>query len=566
MTDRELTSSLMSIHELFSGGNKYKVPAYQREYSWTKEQVNDFVTDISGLVGSNRPKKKPYFFGAMVFVREPNSDDSEDIFKIVDGQQRLITSAILIAVIRDMLFGMNEVEAADEFRRYVQEKDLESEQFFDRIIPSDRNREFFKNNVMKAGKPDEKNRAEEGDVKVANVGLFNAYKIIHKALAEEHSSRTDLISLGDRFVKNFKVIVVIVSSNNDAYRIFETLNDRGLELSEGDLVKNYLMEKCADDERLQGCVFDAWVGIMDSLDSPDNHDKIKIDEFLRYFWLANRKKIGSGDIYSEISGTVSTPGGVKELVDKMSRYAAIYSQIVNPEGEEWGDDRVVTSLKTLKILNSKICYVALMAGRDRLSADDFAELAETCVNFFFRYKTICGKHTTKLETMMVAVAKDLRGGENLGDVKKRHFLDLNMYPTDDEFERAFAKARLSKKIATYVLKRLHGVPHADQAFVEYIIPKNIQGTEWVESIKKKDEDFKSYVEQWHSRLGNITLMENISNDDGKKPYSEKWERFYSKSSVGMTKELPRTHEWNDEQIRSRQQDFAAKAKCIWKIA
>ena len=549
-------SKLMSIHELFSG-SKYTVPKYQREYSWTKDEVEEFVRDVLSLVKPETDRSKPYFFGAMVLVDE--SDVDKSIFKIVDGQQRIITSAIFIAVLRDMLHREGNYEAAGEFARYIQEKDLESGDIFDRIIPNNRNQEFFRDCIMKIDNPDEKSK--NIDVNTANTNILNAYKIIYKELTERITETRDLVVLCGRFVKNFRTIVVIVESNADAYRIFETLNNRGLELSEGDLVKNHLLEKCADNEQLQDKVFAAWTDITENL------DKIKMDDFLRHFWMANYDKIKKDEIYTEISDKLSKGTDVKDLVERMDRYSKIYARIVNPNEEDWTNKQIRTNLETLKILNSKVCYVALLVGVDKFEDADkqqLIQLTEMCINFFFRYKTIMGEHATDLETLMKNVATDLRKGKSMDVIKKERFLDPTIYPDDERFENSFKNASLIDKIAAYVLQKLNG-QHIENVHVEHIMPRNIQGTNWETYLKEQDADLTSYVEQWYAKLGNMTLTGKLSTEDKKRSYAEKWAKFYKDSSVEMTKELPIIANWNHKEIEHRQNKFAKKALTIWKI-
>ncbi len=570
MADHILESRLIPIVELFGYDKRYEVPKYQREYSWTKDQIQEFINDLQSLSLND---KQPYFFGAMVFVSDENTGSV--VFKIVDGQQRMTTSAILIAVIRDILFEKNNKEASNELHKHLQQTDLVTHNTSDIIILSDRNKEFFKKCILTIDIP--KNKIELGFTAPSDKSLFEAYKTIYDSLKNSHDDDTDhqkyLITLYDNFVKRFKIIQVIVSSNTYAYRIFETLNNRGLELSQSDLVKNFILEQCDDNDELQNKIFDDWQSIITTLDG------ISIDDFFHYFWLANYEKIQKQEIYKKLTSILSDKKiTVKGLVNDLKTYAEFYEQMLNPKKIDWWEnDHIVEQLENLKILNSKMCYVAILVGKDKLSEreDDFSKLIDMCINFFFRYKTIGGKHATQLEALMIKIAKALRDGLDIDRIKEQYFLDSNIYPTDDDFETLFQKTRLTDKISTYVLKKLNEALSTEsisneRMYVEHILPKIIRGTEWEDQLQGKTDidDLDSYVEKYHSRLGNMTLMRKLTGNDKKKSYAEKLSLFYKDSPIKITNMLldPKWNsDWNSEQIINRQKYFAELAKDIWKI-
>ncbi len=558
MKYQELTSGLVSIHDLLSGDNRYVVPRYQREYSWAEDDIKKFIEDVKSLVDDNRPRKKPYFFGTMVFVHMSDENSSEDVFKIVDGQQRLITSIIFLTALCDVLYAAGHTHPADEFRRYIQETDLESGKVSYRIIPTFRNQDFFRDHIMNIGKPKEKCNIEDINVNTANKELFNAYKIICESLYT-HDGVSNLVALGDRFAKNFKVILVTVTSDTDAYRIFETLNSRGLELSQGDLVKSHLLGCCEADISLQDDVFETWMNIIHDL------DKTPMDDFLRHFWLANYEKIKKDEIYEKITNKASDSITAKNLTTEMYKYAEIYSRIVNPKLNDWSNnEQIVNNLEILKILNSTVCYIALLIGANKLATDDFNKLIKLCINFFFRYKTVCGKHATQLENLMISIAADLRDGKELKDIKK-YFTDPKIYPNDDEFEYVFARVNLTDKIAIYALRELDGLKHTPKLYLEHIMPKSIVGTEWEKHLKDLEiRDLDSYGGQWYSRLGNMILTKKRLNpEERKNPYNKKHEKFY-KDSPEITN-MPLDLKWDHVEIEKRQKRFANIAKNIWKI-
>ena len=548
-----------SIGDLLQRGKQYHIPKFQREYAWGDDQIDDFIEDLKPLQDENVSSKPPYIFGPMVFVRdETNNMDGDEIFHVVDGQQRLTTSITFIAVIRDILNEMGKKSDAEEFNRDIREKNRQTHEFSNKLVLSKRNDDFFNNYIMKESPIHDKLSVKPDS---ANKALHNAYKKIYEAIEKEKNLQDDaehyLIQLCARFTKLFKIIEVTVPTYDQAYKIFVALNDRGLELSQSDLVKNYLLEKCPSESH--DSVFEDWMDTITVLDT------LSVDYFLRHFWLGRYEKIKMDEIYENLTKKI-TGDKVPQFVKDLKKYAEIYRAVVKPKMEDWYDDKeIVKQLESLKILNSKVCYIPILVGKDVLSQEDCYELIKMCVTFFFRYKTICGKHATQLENLMISVAENLRNGKDLLFIKKSQFLNPEIYPDDDEFESAFAKASLIDKIAAYVLERLYNIPDASQMQVEHIVPRSIQGTMWKQNLTPNDEEIQSYAKLLYSRLGNMLIGPKIPAEDKKRSYEEKRNGVYGKFT-DMLGELPEGPTWDLHQIDERQRNMAKKATQIWRIA
>ena len=179
-----------------------------------------------------------------------------------------------------------------------------------------------------------------------------------------------------------------------------------------------------------------------------------IDDFLHYFWLSNHSRIKKNEIYKKLAKKIITENDVKKFVTKLIKYAEIYTQILEPEKEYfWGNVEIVDILKNLKTLNSKVCYIVILLAKYKLEEPEFKNICNMCLNFFFRYKTICGRHATALEVIMVSVAEKLRNDSDVLDIQKI-FLDPINYPEKSDFISAFEKISVSDKIGKYILQKI----------------------------------------------------------------------------------------------------------------
>ncbi|CAM3720962.1 DUF262 domain-containing protein [Weissella cibaria] len=238
-----------SIHALLSEDDaQYHVPAYQREYSWQNIQLDDLWEDLLEAMNHDLDE---HFFGQIV------TNTSVDGFDIIDGQQRMTTSVLLLAAMRDALepfiksTQMTEDERYNARRRFdtINEQYLESAVNSGRAVltlPKENNKiaEYFEQIVLKG-------IVNEADNKTAN-NLSNAYWFFSKKIKQYISKKDDknlgvadqfdrLDSLIRVFTKKFKVILINTANTKDGFVIFETLNARGKSLEEADLLKNLLM-------------------------------------------------------------------------------------------------------------------------------------------------------------------------------------------------------------------------------------------------------------------------------------------------------------------------------------
>ena len=223
---KTIEANEMSVMRLFSVGNEqFIVPVYQRRYLWSKDQWMDLWNDIQNIeVGED------HFLGSIVVIN-PQHNIEINQFEVVDGQQRLTTLSLLIAALRDSLFqsgGEQEESIAEALHGYLHCSTMLTKNL-PKLIPGKLDRNDFEAIV---------------DRKIKGMTDSNMYSAYH-FFKGHFSEQCDLVELAKTIIGSLKVVLIQVMSHKDAFRLFETLNDRGLSLSAADLIKNYILSKAA---------------------------------------------------------------------------------------------------------------------------------------------------------------------------------------------------------------------------------------------------------------------------------------------------------------------------------
>lgn len=583
----KFTTSQESIKLLLRDGTRYIIPKYQREFSWKDEHVEQFFQDVS--IHNSSTEKSPYFFGAMVFIEDEKNLEK---YTVVDGQQRLTTTMTFIAAIRDMLSELGADIPADQFNGFLIETSDDNDGEISKLKMSKNNEEYFEQFIMKKGHATEKENQKFEHMSKTNKLLVNAYKTFVRELKVKLKEQSNveskikyLNSLLNNFLKYFMIIKTVVASPQYAYKIFETLNDRGLELSESDLVKNRLLDIVDHAGKNVDAAHSKWMQIYEVLEKSKD---IKFDDFLRHYLLANYGATRKDQVYSRISENVTSEPQVQQFIDSLVDNAEVYRKLKNPKVEDWprGNYRIVENLEALVDLNSKVVYPVLLAGyfKFKSNLDEFEELVEVCLTFFFRSRTICATNATALETLMTKINDNMRKGKKycLEEIKS-DLVKSNEYPINEEFEHQFSNFEANGNNALYILLKLNNHMHGgvkkmdlgplrkNDASVEHIMPKEIKDTEWETYLKekkglKKESEIEDYHEQWLWKLGNLTILNRHKNAAGQNiSFKKKVDKIYKDSEAKITQNLSSYHEWDDKTIKSRQENFAARALEIWKI-
>ncbi|HAH62805.1 MAG TPA: DUF262 domain-containing protein [Treponema sp.] len=546
-----------TFRRLLGNGMHYQIPKYQRDYSWDIEQWSDLWYDIQQLIKD----EAPHYMGYLVLQ---TVDDKN--FQVIDGQQRLTTICILILSVIKQLLDLpgNEKEKDNNKKRaetiratYIGNIDILTLTSVNKLVLNRNNNAFFANYLVPL-----KEMPNRG-LNVSEKLMKKAFETFSGYVKNEYKTAESLITFIDIIADQLFFTVITVSDELNAFKVFETLNARGVQLSSSDLLKNYIFS-VADSADLHKNQMDylenEWAKIADILKGQ------QVSEYLRIYWNSTHKTVRKNELYRTIRDDIKTSEQAFALLNDLEKKANLYVALQEPADEFWKNRRnIQEQLGLLELFNVRQPFSLLLSAYSALSDKEFESLLAKIVVISFRYNIIGGKNPNEQETAYNKLALKIASERkfSIEDLKKQ------IYISDEEFEQSFAYKEFpdttrNNTIAKYIIARIEKFDTATSLDVsgytlERILPDSPDETVW------QWDDGK--VQQYRYRLGNMALLEAGKNNSiGNASFSEK-KKVYKKSSVPGTKRIGDSDisDWTENEIDAHQKRMAAAAKGIWKL-
>lgn len=563
-----LNTDTEDLKELLSNGKNYSVPPYQRDYSWKQEHWEDLWEDLLNIEDS----KEDHYMGALVLESGERKQ-----FRIIDGQQRMATLSILMLACIDYLYVLASegVDAVANKERagllessYLGAKDPTSLRITPKLKLNANDDDFFQLNLAQRKPPQGGIRGLRDSEKLLwDCFLFFKRKIQEKfSLHKKGEFVTNFVS--EVVTERLVFISVRVQDQLSAYTVFETLNARGLELTETDLLKNYLLSLADRLSRSQmEPVLRQWARITARVGIAS------FPEFLRHHLNSRREYVRQKQLFKTIKRDVTTLDQVFSLLDQLEKDAAWYEALNDFSSTFWLDYQGAS--EQVRVLNlfsvSQFTPLVLAAKETFTTPNDLVDILRYCAVLSVRFNGVGRRSTHILEEVYNRAALEIRRGSATSLAAVRQAL-RPIYIPDEEFEADFSALRLrnrgtSGKRLRYILarieKQLSGSDISDAAMaatVEHILPENPNELGWEHFLADAHE--RSY-----ERVGNYSLLERGLNGQqaGNAAFSEK-QKVYRQSQYQTSKELTQYADWTEEVIAKRQADMARVAKAIWALA
>lgn len=559
-----LNTSTSTLLELIGNGRTYRVPAYQRDYSWTEEQWEDLWTDLVALV--DRPDDTHYM-GALVV--EGQSDRE---FAVIDGQQRIATLSLLaLAVIGRLLALADAGSDADDNRqraaalraRFIGEKDPASLVEASKLVLNDTDNAFYQDYLVQLRTPHNPRGLPK-----SNRLLWDCYRYFRRRVDEWSADQPDGARLtrlvSEAAGRQLMFIRIAVDDELNAYTVFETLNARGLELSATDLLKNYLFSRLRTPTDL-AALQRRWAALMAVVQQE------RFPEFLRYHLQCTLPRVRSQRLFKIVRDTVRDGAQVFALLDALERRAEVFAALFDPQHAYWLErPESATHVRDLNVLRVRQMTPLVFAAWETLDTQDFARVLRVLVVLLLRYSAVGGLNTNALELPFHDAAKGLLEGRLRTPAAVFDAL-RPLYIDDARFEQDFARlapdpSGQGRKLLRYILARLESDasgrlcdPDADPGTVEHVLPENPSAA-W-------EADFPR--ELWArsiGRLGNLTWLEPALNRRvGNSDFATKREA-YRTSRYSLSSSLPDTAgtEWTPARLDARQAAMARRAVHLWR--
>jgi len=553
---------------------RFQVPSHQRDYSWKEEYVKQFVDDITNALGDGEDL---YFCGLMVFTK---GDDPA--FQVLDGQQRLATTLMIFSAIRNWLGAYSAFKKAQTQieERYLGDSELGKDEIEPKLSLNAANNDFFRRFVIEAVPiADIANATRAHEKAGRNRALLEATLYINKRIGEiadgyrsKEKAKDYFLSLVNYLNDTVKIVRLVVRGDEAAYTIFETLNDRGMDLAPLDLVKNYLFSRAEKGRRSGGKSLadleERWTEMMTLLSG------VKVDSFLRAFWSSKHGAPQGRKLFGPFKKQYSDPVDAYKVSIDMRSAAERYVALTDSSDPIWANfsARAKLSIDALNIIGMTQAYPLLLAALPIFAKKEMERLLRLIEVIAVRYQSVARGRPGRIESLGGIAAKAITDGriksvhQNAQELKE-------LYTSDAQFGSEFAlKIERESKKAAYLLRGLEHQslvraqdPHANELIpstiitVEHILPKS-PGDGW----KKEMAADPDLLDDCLYRLGNLCLLADANRALGNKPFATK-SASYRTSRLRTTNSVAQYPQWGRDEIGKRQQHLAQLAVAEWRF-
>lgn len=563
------TPSRFRMGDLFEDNN-FEVPIYQRNYAWQTDEVTDFWNDLLDLVQGQR---SGHFFGQLVTVKH------ENIQQIIDGQQRLTTSSILLAVLRDIATDWNKNQrsnmsndSSDMLRdiirgvgKYVRGDNGERAALLLQKTGKDENdatdiRTYFNRLMHQTDGQIVETAATE-----PTKNLLDAYHNLKKLVLTEvqlSSLMTERVNklnqIFENFTDNFYVVIISALSNEDAFIIFETLNSRGKDLKASDIIKNHLMSISGDQITRAN---DQWRIVSSRL----KDDSDRITRFIRTYWAARKRLVVETNLYRSLSQDLSTMNDAQVFMDDLDDLVGLYAVLESPMSskpnrEYFKNSALLEQVDVLNRLGVKLYYpIELALNMSGYSEADMLKVLNKVVSIFIRHRIVMNEGTNSLETGFARVAQQIYSGElNTVDSIIRQLNDKLLKP-NAQVEGNFLT--LQKEGSTRGKKKWTLMYLLSGLFDEDLYQSVFVSDDY--QLIHVDED--KLTDEQQDAIGNWTMLEKklINKYESAADEDSKAE-ILRQSNLAENQEIAtKLNSWSFDKVNERQRRFAKLVTTIW---
>lgn len=576
------------LNQLIGSPLVFKVPDFQRNYSWESEQIDALTQDLTEASYFS----EPHFIGSLITMK--NIEDPSTVL-VIDGQQRLTTIFMLVSALRDAVMKLETRELTFSDGRSI-DVARELEGFLFLTTPDYRQRprfeahpmiaEMFKNSIIASPGPDRPKLPKNHHS--FSLKLRKGQKRLAEWVSDEffrYSSTEEKLefALQIRGVlgSQISVLQIVTENTAEAFDIFMSLNSTGLPLGPSDLVKSEIFRVLTKDlpaaERQIRTreLTDQWQVILTNLDSGN------VDQFLRHYLLSTQpKKVQSRRIFPVFEEQIRGYGlgehqriKTRELLDTLIQASYVYQEILECSASSTVSGR--RSLRTLLHIGASYRVLLLAAFRPgaNLSISDLDDLLAAIESLNMRW-VLVGKNAQELESLYQVLANGLQtNAMTVQDVAKRLAVES---PSDNSVEAMFSEQVSSSSLVKLILFRIEEEKSGLSSdfdpkviHLDLIAPKDAT-TNWLKVLFPQDHsqmelEYGTTVEQW----GNKVLVDHPVSTHGRSlDFPEKvagTDDFpgYANSVYVTTRHVAVTHSWDRKAIKQRNEEIAKEVCRIW---
>lgn len=560
-----VTSNGKTIHQILRAGT-YRVPRFQRPYSWDRAVVEDFWDDVT-------ESRLGYFIGSMVVYTE-----SDDLYGLVDGQQRLTTITILLAVIRNELRALSEDDTAKGVHTLIERKDLANQDRF--VLEAETSYPYLQGQIQSLpGAVDVAVPAGAEEKALQQAFSFLRAKVHGLVLLGTRADKVArLIDLRDR-VLGLTVVLVEVEDEDDATVIFQTMNSRGKDLETADLIKSHIFGELKANNKSFDEARDKWNGILQLFN--ESAADLSMNRFLLHSWLSRHDYVGEKGLFKAVRQHARGPAAAATYLNELVADAELYRVAQEPAYRKWarGERELRDSLEALMLFRLRQplpMLLALLRDLDSKVLRPRMVLRGLRVieSFHFIYTAVASQPSSGgVSGMYARSARELLAA-GTPQAKANVLTELESklrqrLPSYAEFEASFLELRSSRvftqqtPLVRYVLRRLHVAAcgqsvnpeelDLDTLTIEHLVP---QGIKQPSTVPLSDV----------ARLGNLLLVTNDLNEAlADKSFATK-QQILRTDHANVDADIVNASQWGSTEIVNRTKKLAKRAyEEVWRL-
>ena len=553
-----MKASEKKIKDLFSEAKTFfAIPVYQRDYNWQEKHCKQLFEDILN-VGKDIDITS-HFIGSIVYIHEGVYGIGEKEFYVIDGQQRMITITLLHIALYHRLKESKEEYADEIYELYLVNK-FSKRDIKLKLLPPEENLNIL-NKIL------EENWEELEDYQDRNI--VKNYKFFKEIISNYSNEEIEYLLAG--LDKIIYVDIALEKDKDDPQKIFESLNSTGLDLSQGDLIRNYILMDLEREK--QNLVYkNLWLPIENNCKiSLGNEIKNYVSDFIRdYLTLKNGKIPSKPKVFEEFKEFYNKNND--EQLEDIKNFSEEYSHIIKPNTEK--DKDIRKELKNLKVLDQTVINTFLIGilrdyRENKIVKNEILEILKLLQSYIWR-RFITEKPSNALnkifQGMYLRISKDQKYYKSL----EESLLNQD-FPTDDELKEALKTKNVykDKEKLRYVFKELENYNHNElidfeneKITIEHIFPQKPN-----KSWKEKYSDYElEEMKTFKDTISNLTLTGSNANL-GNKSFLEKRNddiHGYKNSKLYLNKYLGKLNEWNLSAMEGRFEKLFKNIVKIWK--
>ena len=545
-----------NIYEILNGNKQFLIPVYQRFYSWDIDQCKRLWNDI---VEMQRKGKAGHFVGSIVNIAEQAMPTGVQKYMIIDGQQRMTTLTLLLLALRDYAI-KNPSDTTINARRIdnmLLKNEYESGDERYKLLLTETDRDILISLV------EEKPIAED-----TRSRLIDNYNFFANKLADKEIQPAEVYeSIGKLQIVN----ITLDRAVDDAQAIFESLNSTGKELSESDLIRNYVLMGLEPSE--QTYVYEHLWRPMEQLFIYETQGTV-MDAFFRHYLTMKLSRIPKqGRVYEEFKlyHLNCEFGTIRELCQDLLEYAKYYTNIVFKRNTDMDLKKLYEDIIDLRM---EVSYPFLLkihhdCVEGLITSDELKEILRLCISYVLR-RAICEIPTNSMNKTFATLKNYIRSDDYLNAVKAFFVMQdtYKEFPDNDKFEGAFESRDIyNMRARNYILSRLENFENKapiiiENYTIEHIMPQNKNlSSEWQADL---GAEWQEIQKKYLHTIGNLTLTA-YNSEMSDRPFLEKMDMpgGFKESALRLNKYVVLQNKWNEKHIQERANELAKKAESIW---